>query len=527
MNEESIGALRRRALMSLWQLIRLVDEDPDGMLTGSAYASAGVLGRAWQTPRLLPDSLARLGLNALARSQNRDGSWGSPHAPRRYRVVPTLAVVCALRALPADAPIAADRVWEAARRGTEFLFSDPEVFAPDRLPSLEAVDCTVPILLERLVAQPGFDGARYGTAASRARIAQRSNADGCARRQARVVDGRQTAWRDFPLELLELPPRGWRAEEQLHAGSVWCAPALTASAIRWSDVELDGAQRYLRREAVRHHGLWPILAPVTNFERVVAAALFVRLGFPLPTGFTASLSASLRSALRADGMAVAPGLPPDADDTALAVFVLNSWDDPVDPRCLLRFPSPAALGPRSQVLQASHVLEALTTVPRVHPVQRERESATVRALVEAQHSDGHWDDRSVASPYPPTAAAAMALARAIEFDFSADALLAVARALAWLLATQRRDGSWGIWHSTTEETACAVHALGSCTNPAAERVVAAALRRAHIFLADSFDSAVTDSVRTPLWHYKDLGSPLRIERLYTLTALLMSGSPVP
>ncbi|MFE3193785.1 hypothetical protein ACFXHA_32615 [Nocardia sp. NPDC059240] len=523
MNEESIGALRRRALMSLWQLIRLVDEDPDGMLTGSAYATAGVLGRLWQTPRLLPDSLARLGLNALARSQNRDGSWGSPHAPRGYRVVPTLAVVCALRELPHDAPIDRDRAWTAARRGTEFLFSDPEVFVPDRLPSLEAVDCTVPMLLERLLTQPDFDGARYGIAASRARNAQRGNVDGCARRHARAVAGRRVEWRTFPLELLDSPPLGWRAEDQLHAGSIWCAPALTASAIRWHGGELDGAQRYLRREAVRHHGLWPMLAPVTNFERAVAAALFVRLGFPLPPGFVASLSASLRSALGTEGMAFAPGLPPDADDTALAVFVLNSWDDPVDPRCLLRFPSPAAPG----VLQAAHVLEAWTTVPRAVAWHRERESATVRALVEAQRSDGHWDDRSVASPYPPTAAAAMALVRALEVEFSADALLAVSRALAWLLATQRRDGSWGIWHSTTEETACAVHALGSCTNPAAERVVAAALRRAHIFLADSFDSAVTDSVRTPLWHYKDLGSPLRIERLYTLTALLMSGSPVP
>ncbi|MGW4247407.1 hypothetical protein [Nocardia sp. NPDC004722] len=522
MNEESIGALRRRALMSLWQLIRLVDEDPDGMLTGSAYATAVVLGRLWQTHRLPADSLARPALNALARSQNRDGSWGSPHAPRRYRVVPTLAVVCALSELPAEAPIAADRARAAARRGTEFLFSDPEVFAPDRLPSLDAVDCTVPMLLRRLVAQPGFDGARYGPAANRARIAQRDNADGCAVRHARAAEGLRAEWRVFPLELLDTPPRGWRAEDQLYAGSVWCAPALTASAIRWHETELAGAQRYLRREAVRHHGLWPVLAPVTNFERAMAAAVFVRLGFPLPPGFTASLSASLREALSADGMALAPGLPPDADDTALAVFVLNSWDDPVDPRCLLRFPSPAP----ARVLQAAHVLEAWTTVSRSVPSHRWHESATVRALVEAQHSDGHWDDRSVASPYPPTAAAAMALARAMKVEFSADALLAVARALAWLLATQRRDGSWGIWHSTTEETACAVHALGSCTNPAAERVVAAALRRAHIFLADSFDSAVTDSVRTPLWHYKDLGSPLRIERLYTLTALLMSGSPV-
>ncbi|MEC3953157.1 hypothetical protein VMT65_08975 [Nocardia sp. CDC153] len=522
MNEESIGAIRKRALMSLWQLIRLVDEDADGMITGSPYATAVVVDRLQQTPRLLPDSLARLGLNALARTRNGDGSWGSPHAPTGYRTVSTLAVVSMLLALPSDAPV--DRGWvrEAVRDGCEFLLADPESLAPDRLPSLESIDCTVPILLDRVAERLGYEGGRYAIALDRARTAQRAKTDRCAVMRTRAAEGDRDAWREYPLELLATAPRGWNAEDSLSGGAVACSPALTASAVRWHGSEMRGAERYLRREGVRHQGLWPALAPATNFERAMAAALFARLGFPLPPGFTASLSASLRAALGADGMAFAPGLPPDLNSSALAVFVLNSWDDGVNPGCLTAFPATAA------PMATAHLLEALTTVsPRRTGPFRGREAAALHALVETQHPDGYWSDRSVASPVLPTAAAAMALSRAIEAEFSADALLAVSRAVAWLLATQRPNGSWGVWHSTTEETACAVHALGSCTSPMIERFVATALRRAHIFLVDSLDSAVTDSVRTPLWHYKDLGSPLRIERLYTLTALLMSGSPVP
>ncbi|MFE3103504.1 hypothetical protein [Nocardia tengchongensis] len=40
MNQKSTAAIRKHALMSLWQLIRLVDEDDDGLLSGSAYATA-------------------------------------------------------------------------------------------------------------------------------------------------------------------------------------------------------------------------------------------------------------------------------------------------------------------------------------------------------------------------------------------------------------------------------------------------------------------------------------------------------
>ncbi|WP_040813080.1 prenyltransferase/squalene oxidase repeat-containing protein [Nocardia concava] len=523
MSEESLGAVRSRALMSLWQLIRVVDEDADGMITGSAYATAGVVERLWQTPRLSLDSLARLGWNALARTQNGDGSWGSPHAPVSYRVLPTLAVVCAVLGGAEDAPV--DWAWARAAvdRGNEFLFADPEVFAPERLPGLEAIDLTIPVLLERVAAFADVSGGRYATALRRARMAQRANAERWVRLRARAVAGDRGAWREFPLELLAAPPRGWRAEDVVHGGAVSCSPVLTATALRWQGAESAGAERYLHREGVRHQGLWPVLAPVVNFERATAAALFARLGFPLPTGFTASLCASLRAACGAGGLSFAPGLPPDADTTAVAIFVLNMWDDAVDPGPLLRFPAPTT------PVVTAHVLEALTTVRRSDRDDRARVRAiaAIRALVETQDPDGHWDDRSVASPCLPTAAAAMALARAIESEFSADALLAVSSAITWLLANQRPDGSWGVWHPTAEETACAVHALIVCTSPARELPVAAALRRAHIFLVDSLDSAVTDSVRTPLWHYKDLGSPLRIERLYTLTALLMSGSPVP
>ncbi|MFJ9365902.1 hypothetical protein ACIRRA_16000 [Nocardia sp. NPDC101769] len=100
----------------------------------------------------------------------------------------------------------------------------------------------------------------------------------------------------------------------------------------------------------------PVLAPAVNFEQATAAVLFARFGFPLPPGLTASSSASLRSALGADGMAFTPGLPPDADDTAKAVFTPDSSDDRVDPRCLLRCSGAAS------PLVTADLLEALRRV---------------------------------------------------------------------------------------------------------------------------------------------------------------------
>ncbi|MFD6356231.1 hypothetical protein [Nocardia tengchongensis] len=526
-NQKSSAAIRKHALMSLWQLIRLVDEDDDGLLSGSAYATAGVVDRLARTARPWSATLVRLGLTALARSRNGDGSWGNPHARDEYRVVPTLAVVCALRGLDAAVPAHHEWVGAAIRRGSRFLFADPEVFAPTRLPGLDAVEYTIPSLLDRLHDLTGTIADGFGPALQRARMLQQANAGRCADLRSRALAGDRAAWREFPLELLTAPPRGW-AGLPVRNGAVSSSPVLTATVISAPGSEIPGAERYLRREALRHRGLWPVLAPTAELERATAAALFARIGLPLPPGLTASLCASLRLALDADppvGVARPPGTDrtalADTDRAALAVFALNCWNDAADRR------SPPDLPSTASTLATAHILEALTTVARSREIDRRRADFAVRALVETQEPDGHWADRRVASPYPPTAAATMALARAIESEFCAEALLAVSRSIAWLLAVQRPDGSWGIWHPTTEETACVVHALCTCVNPRAERVVAAALRRAHHFLAGSYDASETDAVRTPLWHYEDLGSPLRLERLATLTALLLSGAPVP
>ncbi|MEU6586269.1 hypothetical protein [Nocardia sp. NPDC046763] len=61
MNEESTAAVRKHALMSLWQLIKAVDEDPEGAISGSPYATAGVVARLWQTLRVLSATLVRPG----------------------------------------------------------------------------------------------------------------------------------------------------------------------------------------------------------------------------------------------------------------------------------------------------------------------------------------------------------------------------------------------------------------------------------------------------------------------------------
>src|SRR5690606_41793282 len=95
-----------------------------------------------------------------------------------------------------------------------------------------------------------------------------------------------------------------------------------------------------------------------------------------------------------------------------------------------------------------------------------------RWLLGQQGGDGFWTDRWHASPYYATASCALALER-YGGSGSADA---VARARAWVLRTQRPDGSWGRWEGTAEETAYAGQTLPLTGGPPAPAAVPAAGR---------------------------------------------------
>jgi squalene cyclase len=175
----------------------------------------------------------------------------------------------------------------------------------------------------------------------------------------------------------------------------------------------------------------------------------------------------------------------------------------VDPSCLLAFEDESAFRTyhtverNTSVSTNAHVLEVLDASIARRPELGARFAAPAdkaRAfLLDVQRADGSWTDKWHASPYYATSCAALALGSV------------PARTVGWLLENQRADGSWGIWCGTLEETAYALQILRH-TGAAA----AGAIRHGLRFLREADTAAADDTVRTPLWHSKELYSPLRV-----------------
>jgi squalene cyclase len=144
--------------------------------------------------------------------------------------------------------------------------------------------------------------------------------------------------------------------------------------------------------------------------------------------------------------------------------------------------------------------------------------ATARDYVLAtQQPDGFWLDKWHASPYYATNYAVSAL------DHFGGAIGegAVSQAVEWVLDTQGRDGSWGMWCPTIDETAHAMHLLLSL-DPKKDRPeprLKEALRHGADFLAACWDATPNDSVHMPLWVGKELYAADRIIRALALSVL--------
>jgi halimadienyl-diphosphate synthase len=135
-------------------------------------------------------------------------------------------------------------------------------------------------------------------------------------------------------------------------------------------------------------------------------------------------------------------------------------------------------------------------------------------LIDHQRPDGSWLDKWHASAFYATACCALALA---EFE-PARARPALARAVEWVLGTQRADGSWGRWRGTVEETAYAVQILARAGGRDRASAVAAAVARGCAFLAGP-DAPADPASHPGLWHAKDLYAPVGVVRAARLAAV--------
>ncbi|GIJ43519.1 hypothetical protein Val02_04050 [Virgisporangium aliadipatigenens] len=458
MNDAPVAAARR--------LVAGLLAEPFGRVAPSVYETARLVVLApW-----LSGHAARV--RFLVERQHPDGTWGMPGG---YALVPTLSAVEALAAVRrGDVPSWGTRadLASAVDRGTRALKLLLDGRTP--LPDTPAIELIVPALAERLALLTPFDRTRL------------------AALRERIADGRP------------VPPKARHFLEVLgdgpaQDGIVGASPAATAA--RLSPAGAD----FLRTLTARHGGPVPCPTPIPAFETAWVLSWIARSGMPVEV--PPALLDSLAAGLGPTGIATGPGLPTDADTTAVTLYALSRLGRPPDRDALWHYRTahgfctwPGEDG--FSVSTNAHVLEALG--------RRSGESAALtQVLVGRQLPDGSWQDRWHASPYYATVSCALALESAGRGPAVAAALR---RATEWVRATQRADGSWGRFTATAEETAYALHLLARRPGPVDD-----ALRRGTAFLR-----AAVDHPRPTLWYGKELYLPESIVEAAILSALFIT-----
>ncbi|MFD4675857.1 prenyltransferase/squalene oxidase repeat-containing protein [Lentzea sp. NPDC058450] len=342
----------------------------------------------------------------------------------------------------------------AARRGLAALRR--LLSRPVTLPDTVAVELIVPALAERLGLRTPLDPRPLH-----------------ALRQRPLPD---KLW--HTLEIF-----GPRPEVVPVGGVVAASPAATAVWLRGP--RPGDSLRYLEAVQEAHGGPVPAGVPVPLFERSWIVVALRSAGLDVPDAG----AGLIRSAFSAAGAAGGPGLPADADDTATALHALALCD------------SPGPVSTLGHYREARHFAcfpgeRTPSTSTNAHALQALRHDRALEEwLRDMQEPDGSWRDKWHASPYYATACVTNALG-------------GNEKAVDWVLATQRSDGSWGRWEGTYEETAYAIRVLAH-----SPRDVSAAMARGARFMH------AWDRPHPPLWHDKDLYTPTRIVQAEGVAAL--------
>ncbi|WP_425692760.1 prenyltransferase [Micromonospora sp. DT178] len=492
------------------ELVDAMARRPWGEVAPSVYET----GRLVAVAPLLAGHAERVAF--LLRHQRDDGAWGPPEG---YALVPTLSATDALLAALADEGLpAAARPASTAAAGRGLRALSTLLAAGSAVPDTPAADLIVPALVESINARTS------GPDAALAVTHPLSLPTGTDRRRLTAVRAAHAAGTELHPklahfgELLDGTAQRWPRPRAAEPTTVGASPAATAAwlATAGPDADAPAARVFLERLISEGGGPVPCPTPITVFERAWGLSWLSRAGIGVRP--PEAVLASLADAVGPAGAATGAGLLPDADTTAVTLYALGRLGRPLDPASLWGYETaegfctwPGEDG--FSVTTNAHVLDALAQHAARDPGAGSRHRTAIgrlaRVLRERQEADGSWRDRWHASPYYATACCVLALAESTPDD---DSVGTVGRAVRWVLANQRDDGSWGRWRGTAEETAYALHILLAV--PSDEPAVAVAARRASAYLRANVDRRE----HPPLWYGKELYCPTTIVRSVVLAA---------
>ncbi len=482
-------------------LAQLLREAGPGRMMNTAYDTAWV-ARLGDLDR----SMSNPALEWICDHQLADGSWGAK-APIYYhdRLICTLAAMIALA--------------QKGRRARDRHQIDRGLAALETLTSGAT---------HGLMADP--NGSTIGFEMIMPTLLAEAESLGIVHNQGQRILGRISRQRKAKLELLAgrminryvtiafsaemAGADGLRLIDidnlQEANGSVGYSPSATAYFLASLRSQDPRAMEYLRQ--TMSEGGMPNVAPFEIFERTWTLwnlALLPELDSELLALCQPHLDFVSAAWKPGEGVRFAVGYSPkDGDDTYVAYKVLTHFGRSVDVDTLFAYEREThfecfALEVNPSVSTNIHAVDALRSagLKADHPTIQK----IIRFLLGARIDDVFWFDKWHASPYYTTAHAVIAFA-----NYSNDL---AAPAVDWILKTQNKDGSWGHYFSSAEETAYCLQAL-SIWNRSGGQSPANALKQGADWLRDHAEPPYP-----PLWLGKCLYSPELVVRSAVLSAL--------
>lgn len=485
-------------------IANLIDEIGPGHMGSTAYdtAWAARLGEVDWT-------LSNRSLAWLAEHQLPDGSWGAV-APMYYhdRVLCTLAAMIALS--------------YRGRRGQDKVQIENGKLALERIVSGAT---------QGLQADP--NGATVGFEMIAPTLAAEAEKLGIIKKQGDRILGRLSRQRAkklsylkdnmisrhvtmaFSAEMAGLDGKHMLDIKNLQEsnGSVAVSPSATAYFATYIKRGDEASLNYLRR-IIKPDGGMPNVAPFDIFE--IAWALW-NLSFIPDLQKNGKLKPHIDFLSRAwqpkRGVGFAAEYTvKDSDDTGLVYDTLLRFGCEKDLASVLIYEEKDHfrcfdLEANPSISANIHVLGALGQAGL-----DQRNASVKKVLTFLQKAKGQnpfWADKWHSSPYYATAHAVIACA-GLANDL-------VAESVQWILSSQNRDGSWGTYLSTAEETAYAIQALWVWDQKVA-KVPKSVFKNGARWLREHMEQPYP-----PLWIGKCLYNPSLVIRSAVISALALTG----